>query len=313
MTTPTALRLGESQRIRYKCDSLGNRMTAKSNQSDVAFCTAKDGVVDALHLDEAKPASDTVLCLPAMGVDAAYYEPLAACLAEQGFAVARGELRGHGESPVSVRRGSDFGYKELVEYSVPAMVAELQKRLSPKRIFLLGHSLGGHMAMLYASIHPTEVQGFAMVASGTTYYRAWQGAQQLRIFFGTQTAAIVASALGYFPGHKLGFAGREPRQQMLDWARCARTGTWQITHSQHDYEDLLKRIQLPVLGVSLDGDTFAPRSALEFHLAKMPKAQINHVHLDASSSPETALHHFRWARQPEAVVHCVRQWADSLP
>jgi predicted alpha/beta hydrolase len=287
-------------------------LAAESENSTVVHCTAADGVTDVMHIDGAEPNRNVVVCLPAMGVDASYYAPLSQCLTKVGFAVARGELRGHGLSQVPVGRGHDFGYRELIEYSIPAMVAEIRARLSPKRVFLLGHSLGGHLAMLYASQPAANIDGFAMVASGTLHYRAWSGLQGMRILFSTQAAAAIANLLGYFPGDRLGFAGREPRREILDWARCGRTGRWQIDQSEHDYESLLSGVQLPVLAISLAGDSYAPRRSLDLHLQKMPQAKVTRVHLDAQNTPAQTLHHLRWARHPDPVVAQVKQWVMSL-
>ena len=105
----------------------------------------------------------TVLVLPALGVPAAYYAPLAEGLSQRGHTVAAVDHRGNGGSSVRVRRGVDFGYASLVEDT------RIVLRSATPPVFVLGHSLGGHVAALAAAEGDT-LAGIALVASGTPHH-----------------------------------------------------------------------------------------------------------------------------------------------
>ncbi|MFV8752260.1 alpha/beta fold hydrolase [Nannocystaceae bacterium ST9] len=256
---------------------------------------------------DARPRG-AVLVMPAMGVEARYYEPLAVALAARGFAVARAELRGHGASPVRAGRGRDFGYRELAERSLPALIEALRERWPNVPRIVLGHSLGGQVASLYASLPGADLDALILIASGSVDHRGWPASQQTRVLFGTQLYAMIARVLGYFPGDKLGFAGREPRSQILDWAHNARTGRWQLRGSARDWEAALGEVDLPVLAISVDGDDYAPHGAVDRQVAKLRAAQVERIRLTRESAPPELLHHFRWARSPESMVATIDEW-----
>ena len=58
-------------------------------------------------LDERAP---TIICMPAMGVRARFYEPLAHNFVKKGLNVVTADLRGHGDSGIRPGRTNDFGY-----------------------------------------------------------------------------------------------------------------------------------------------------------------------------------------------------------
>ena len=66
-----------------------------------------------------RPGAPGVLFLPAMGVEAVYYEVLADTLVEEGVDVALCDLRGHGRSSVRPSRRTNFGYREILELELP--------------------------------------------------------------------------------------------------------------------------------------------------------------------------------------------------
>src|SRR5262249_51405398 len=144
-----------------------------------------------------------------MGVQARFYDPLGRALARHGLSAAVGELRGLGSSSVRASRREDFGYFDLLARDWPALRDTIRARWRHSPLFLLGHSLGGHLHSLWAAWHPDEIDGLILVASGSVDFRGWPAAQRPLILAGTQLASAIASLRGHFPGHRVGFGGRE--------------------------------------------------------------------------------------------------------
>ena len=114
--------------------------------------------------------------VPAMGIPARHYLPLAEALAVRGIAVAVHEWRGIGSSNRRAGRGSNWGYRELLQDDFPAGMAALRERWPQAHCWLGGHSLGGQLATLYASLHPGAFSGLLLVASGAPYWRRFRHA-----------------------------------------------------------------------------------------------------------------------------------------
>src|SRR5262245_54082521 len=88
--------------------------------------------------EHAGPAAPVCLCLPAMGLAARYYLPFAEALAQAlAGTVALAELRGQGQSPARARRGARFGYREIVEDDLPALVEALAGRFWNRPLFVI--------------------------------------------------------------------------------------------------------------------------------------------------------------------------------
>ena len=150
-----------------------------------------------------------VVCTPAMGVPARFYEPLAQALAERGLAAVTAELRGIGSSSVRVRRGVDFGYHELALRDFPPWWPRPRRLIPRHLLFVLGHSLGGQVSALCASAHAEKVRGLILVAAGSPFFRNWGFPSNLRVLAGTQLMRGISSILGYYPGRSS--ASGEPR------------------------------------------------------------------------------------------------------
>jgi predicted alpha/beta hydrolase len=243
----------------------------------------------------------SVLVLPALGVAAAYYAPLAETLSRRGLAVAAVDHRGIGGSSVRVRRGVDFGYAALSEDT------RIVIRSTTPPVFVLGHSLGGHVGAL-AAAEGAALAGIALIASGTPYHERFVARVSRWIRFGTAVIPRIADVVGYYPGTLLGFGGSEARTLMTEWAAVARTGHFVVDGENRD--NALAQVALPVLAVSLDHDWMAPASAVDHLVEKMPRAAVQRVHL--SDAPRETLHHFRWARHPAPIVEIVDRWIQEV-
>jgi predicted alpha/beta hydrolase len=254
-----------------------------------------------------------VICLPALGVVADYYEPLAIECSKRGWNVVTADLRGNGRSSLRPRRGVQFGYHEIVHYDLPAIVAVVKERFPTQPLFLLGHSLGGQLAALYASVNPGQADGLILVASCSVYYGGWDFPRNVGVLFATQLIRAVATVMGYFPGKRLGFGGTESAKLIKDWAHEARTGRYMVSDSSHDFEALLKTVTLPVLSISFQGDGLAPKRAVQNLYHKLNGARVTHRHFTAEDLDAPNLGHFQWVKTAGPLVRHMAEWIDTIP
>jgi predicted alpha/beta hydrolase len=170
------------------------------------------------------------------------------------------------------------------------------------RLVVLGHSLGGQLAVL-AAAERLAFDALVLVASCTVDHRGWEGLASYRVLVQTQTGALIARALGVFPGDRVGFGGRQPPRLIADWARQARTGRFDLTGASIDHEAALREVELDALSISIDGDDMAPHAACGRLVAKLPKSRVVRRTLAPSWQVRKASDaHLRWAREPAAVV-----------
>lgn len=250
------------------------------------------------------PGAPVLLVVPAMGLRASFYAPLLTALADAGVAAAVTELRGHQARPAPPPgRRNDFGYEDLVG-DLAAAVEAVRTARPGAPVFVVGHSLGGHLAAAYAARHPDRIDGVALVASGSVDWRVWGLAHLLR----TQAVVAASTLIGHVPGDRIGFAGREARGQMCDWGRWARTGRLAFGTPRVDHTPSIAAVHLPVLGIGFERDGFAPPASVDALLAMFGAATRSRRHLDVPG----ARPHIGWAREPQAlavVVPVLTDWA----
>ena len=251
----------------------------------------------------------TIVVVPAMGVAAKFYDRFGDALASRDFQVFVSELRGIGSSSLRASRDVDFGYRELLG-DLALVVREARARSGELPIFVVGHSLGGHLAVLFAGLHRDEVAGAGVVAGGTPYFRNWDMPMRAKLFFGSKIMRGIGAMLGYVPGDRLGFGGREARTVIREWAHFVRTNDIVVSGIDRAHMDRkMSETTLPLLGVSLEGDEFAPRISTDRLVAKAPRATLTRVHLGGHAFPEK-MDHFRWAKSPGPVADEIRSWID---
>lgn len=250
--------------------------------------------------------ASVIIIMPALGVKAQYYEPLALALKEAGYIAVTVDLRGNGKSSIRPTKKRNFGYHEMLSFDWPVILEKVNKHFPNNKIYLLGHSLGGQLNVLYASQHQQLISGLILVASCSVHYKGWKFPVNFGILAGTQLARLLVKLLGYFPGKKVGFAGTEAKNVILDWSYNARTGRYDVLNSSINFENDIKKIDLPVFAVSFEADKLAPQKAVRKLTSKMENAFINHLHFENND-----LDHFNWVKNNNVVITAINDWFDQ--
>ena len=240
-----------------------------------------------------------LLWLPALGVAARHYLPLAEALAAHGVAAYLHEWRGNGSSSLRPSRTQDWGYRELLTLDLPASIAALPADGTP--LLLGGHSLGGQLACCLAGQEPGAIAGLALVATGTPYWRSFPAPRRWLLPLVYRFLPWLARRQGVLHGRRLGFGGTEARGLIVDWARVGLVNRYAAAGLDQDLDAGMARVRAPACGVVLAGDWLAPRSSMQALLDKLPQAATSIVTLDGNALQGPA-DHFSWMKQPAAVA-----------
>ena len=249
---------------------------------------------------------DAVFWLPAMGVPAKHYLPLARAVAAHGVAVALHEWRGIGSSSLRASHACNWGYRELLQLDLPAGMAALRAQWPAARVWIGGHSLGGQLACLYASLHPHALAGIALVASGAPYWRRFRHGALIGMAY--VLAPVLASLRGHLPGRRIGFGGNEARGVIADWACSGRTGRYAAKDMAEDFGQALAALELPVLALRLRDDWLGPAASLDWLLGQMPHALRRHEQVTPDDLGGREADHFGWMKTPDAIAARIAAW-----
>lgn len=253
-----------------------------------------------------------LLWLPAMGVAARHYLPLAAALAQRGVAVAVHEWRGLGSSDRRAGRRSDWGYRELLTLDIPTSRAAAVSACPGLPWLLGGHSLGAQLAALAAARDPAAIAGLVAVASGVPDWRTFPLLWRLPLRGLYLSAPPLARLFGHYPGRRLRFAGNEARGVIADWAASGVRGRYAARGLDDDLQAALAALRLPVLGLRLADDRLVPAASLSGLLACMPGAVRESQVLAPAEFAAARVGHFGWMGAPGPVAARIAAWLDRI-
>lgn len=275
-------------------------MAALNIEPSVMPVTGVDGASAELILVRAPaplPGAPYLLWLPALGVPARHYLPLAMALAELGMSVALHEWRGLGSSNRRAGRRCNWGYRQLLD-DIDGSASAAAVAWPDGCWWVGGHSLGGQFACMVAARAPAPPAGILLAASGAPYWRCFAYPHWVRLAY--LAAPWLARLVGYLPGRRIGFGGNEARGVIGDWAATGRTGCYRGHGISEDLEGLLAAQRAPVLALRITGDWLVPAASLNFLLEKMPRAPACVEVLAGRPGVDAA--HFGWMKQPDEVA-----------
>ncbi len=251
-------------------------------------------------------ARRSLLWLPALGIAAKHYLPLADALAARGVAVFLHEWRGNGSSALRADRGHDWGYRELLLEDITAshQLVEMHAPRVPRVIG--GHSLGGQLACCHLALQPDAAGEIWLAGSGAAYWRAFPLPHRFWLPLAYRFMPWLAQRKGYLPGRTIRFGGNEARGVIVDWAMTAISGRYAASGIDTDLEAAMARLTPTIRAAVLSEDWLAPESSTRFLLSKLPAAKAQLACFDAARLGTTA-DHYAWMKRPEAVA----AWLDG--
>lgn len=242
----------------------------------------------------------SVLWLPALGVAARHYLPLAQALSQRGIAVFLHEWRGHGSSSLRAGREHDWGYRELLSLDLPASEAAVAAATPGLPRVAGGHSLGGQLASCRLGMQPSAFGELWLAGAGAPYWRAFPRRERLWLPLAYRALPWLAERAGSLPGRRIGFGGNEARGVMRDWGRTATSGRY-APQGIGDLAPGMAAADVPVRAALFDRDWLAPDSSLRALLSHLPRSRPDVATFDDGTLGVRA-DHFAWMASPGAVA-----------
>lgn len=177
---------------------------------------------------------------------------LASTLARAGLSVYTFDVRGHGESNSgrAAAAGGTWTYDDVLNEDLPAVVTWARARHPELRLGLLGHSLVGHAALLWAGITPAAPVDALVLYAANLWLPRFESKRGLWLQKRATLATwkLLSRACGYFPARRLRLGtDDEPLSLVHDVCRFAESDSCLRRADGTDYLAGRQQIRQPVL------------------------------------------------------------------
>ena len=271
---------------------------------------AADGWILKANLLEAPtsvPSMNTViLMLPAMGSHSRPARFMAEFLTSMGHTVITLDPRGHGMSLPHPRRGIDYGFDEFLKLDLPAVFADIKARFPDQPVFLIGHSLGAHLASIYAAENEGEVAGVVGLTAAHLDNKIL-GRPSLVLF---TSFLLISKILGYLPGQYLGWGNPIAKGQVRDWAMWGITGKLRGSDGRA-LEPALMATKTPQLCVGFSDDPLAKPKSVAAFAAMFPADLVTHRTYTPAGVGVPKLGHMEHLRSGQKIWADIHDWITA--
>jgi predicted alpha/beta hydrolase len=227
---------------------------------------------------------------------------LAHALSAAGFRTIAFDFRGHGDSAAA-----DYGYDDFVRFDLPAVVSAARARSEEQPVIVVGHSLGGHVALASQGASLLEADAIVGLAANVWHPELERSLVRRALKRVIASASVRAAArIGRVPARTLRLGSDDASLRYIDdLFRITRRATWASSDGAHDYLAGLANVTIPVANVVGDKDRLMchPAAGEAFLLRCAGPTALFRAHAGHMDLVTSSRHH-------GVVIDAVR-WAAS--
>jgi len=240
----------------------------------------------------------------AMGLHQGFYQAFATFLADNGVFVVTYDYRGIGRSSRVPAKEDPARLRDWGEKDLAGVTAWLAQTRPDSKLMCVCHSLGAPLLGLAENANLFDA--VVVIASGTGYWRNWDGWESLRLLYGWHLhIPFVARIYGYLPASYFGWD--LPCPVAIDWAMwCRHPEGYPLTEG-------LARLRCPVLIYSFSDDTYSPPRAVNNLKIRFKSADVTHREIKPQDLGVESIGHFGFFKKtaPQSAWLDLLQWMKA--
>lgn len=239
---------------------------------------------------------------------------LAQACAANGWRTIAFDFRGHGAS--SLPKGApEWGYDDLVRIDLPAVVDCARARSGQKPVVVVGHSLGGHVALAAQGTGRMNADGIVAIAANLWLRQL----ETSRVRWAAKLALArvmhaSVSRVGKLPARQLRLGSDDASGRYVrDLLRFMKEEAWRSDDGRDDYLASLARVVVPVCAVSSEGDRMMCHPASADAFARLCGGPVELVHVTRSDDGRGPPGHMALVTTDRARTHLLAalDWVES--
>jgi predicted alpha/beta hydrolase len=251
--------------------------------------------ITATAFEPTRPIGRTLLVSVATGMKQSFYYKFAAYFAEQGYHVYTYDYTDIGLSKHQHLRGSVTSYNTWGAEDYPAMVRFLKEQHPEQPIYLVGHSFGGNC--LGMSQVSNDLAAIVTVASQQGYWRSFNDGHRYFVWcVFAITMPFLTRLFGYFPSKTHGLGEDLPKNVSADWSKVILHPEG-VTGLADQRSSWFQKITRPMLMISLDDDTYAPKQAVDNLALCYSAAAVERLNIAPKDAQADSIGHLDFFRK----------------
>lgn len=248
---------------------------AGDSSADELRVAAADGYALAATLFSSGDDGTVVLVNSATGVPRRFYQRFASFIREHGWSAVTYDYRGIGDSRPQSLRGFAASMHEWAFLDMTAMVEWVDRKLSPKRLFVIGHSFGGQTPGMIGNAQ--RIDAMVGVSAQSGYWGAQGGREPQRVrFIVTVAIPLLSRLVGYFPWSWFARGADLPKGVALEWARWCRKPNYLLDDATLPLANY-RAFNAPILAYSIDDDDWGTAQAVDDMMRAYPNVTRRHL------------------------------------
>lgn len=233
-----------------------------------------DGEALEATLFTAQGSNRVVIINSATAVPRYFYHSFANKLCQAGYTTITFDYRGiNGSRPDSLK-GFSASIQDWVFLDMSGVLAWAKSTLSPDKIFVVGHSVGGQLIGMLDNA--ADIDGLITVCANNGYWRLLKKGQRFIICFHAYvTMPVLSTLFGYMPWGWFG-AMDLPKGVALEWASWCRKPRYLLDDLSLPIERF-SQFEAPVIAYSFEDDPWGTKIAVDAMMSVYSHVERRHI------------------------------------